>query len=133
MIGKPALIGINPNTKRCEVVGFNDAGTAEEIRSMGMIAVHTDTETARILFGEVVEDVFNLPMRASRTPIADAVRESIADDNPFSVDDHWRQKLKVGPLRDSVLANSLGLNEWSAMSDALKMRMCTNYGPIHRL
>ncbi len=60
MIEMTALIGIDPKTKRCEIVGSNTADTAEEIRKHGYIQVTLPKPQAREIWGEIVHDIYAL-------------------------------------------------------------------------
>lgn len=55
-----ALAGIDPKTKRCEIVGSNTTDTAEEIRKRGYIQVTLPKTKAREIWGEIVPDVYAL-------------------------------------------------------------------------
>lgn len=57
---RQALIGIDPKSRVCEIVGRNSADTLLEIQRTGLIAVPTSTTMARTLFGKAVSDIFTV-------------------------------------------------------------------------
>jgi hypothetical protein len=67
-----ALVGIDPKTKRCEIVGSNTTDTAEEIRKHGYIQVTLSKPKAREIWGEIVPDVYALA--ASNVEVRGAAR-----------------------------------------------------------
>ncbi len=69
-----AIAGIDPKTKRVEVVATNEPHNWEECRNMGLIVVPTTKENARASWGEVVEDLYALT--AASTENADTSSEA---------------------------------------------------------
>lgn len=65
-----AIMGIHPETKRCEVVATDEPDNWMECRDMGLIVVQVPIEKARAAWGEVIEDVYALaaPNSNSTTP-----------------------------------------------------------------
>jgi len=57
---KSAIVGIDPKTKRCELVATNEPVNWSECRDMGLIVVPTTREKARTVFGEIVNDLYAL-------------------------------------------------------------------------
>lgn len=55
-----AIAGIDPKTKRCEVVATDTPDNWAECRDMGLIVVPTTTDYARAAWGVVVTDVYAL-------------------------------------------------------------------------
>lgn len=54
------ISGINPATKRCELVGRDDPDARSDCEDMGLIVVPTTVEMARGIFKEIVEDVYSI-------------------------------------------------------------------------
>jgi hypothetical protein len=55
-----AWCGIDPKTKRCEIIGSYTKDTLNEISKEGYIAVPALKEKARAAWGEIVEDIYLL-------------------------------------------------------------------------
>lgn len=55
-----AIAGIDPKTKRCELVATDEPDNWDECRDMGLIVVPTTIEKCREVWGEIVEDPFSL-------------------------------------------------------------------------
>jgi Holliday junction resolvasome RuvABC endonuclease subunit len=55
---KPAIVGIDPKTRRVEIVAVNNRDNQHEIADAGLIMVPTTMEAARVMWGEVVDDIF---------------------------------------------------------------------------
>lgn len=60
-----AIVGIDPKTKRCEIAATNSPENWDECRRHGYIVVPTTMEKARIMWGEVVVDLWELGSSAS--------------------------------------------------------------------
>lgn len=55
-----AIVGIDPKTKRCEVVATDTTDNWNECRDMGLIVVPTTIDKARESWGELIDDVYAL-------------------------------------------------------------------------
>lgn len=55
-----AIVGIDPKTKRCELVAIDSFDAWAECRDAGLIVVPTTKEKARAAWGEIVDDVYAL-------------------------------------------------------------------------
>jgi len=57
---RKAIMGIHPETKRCEVVATDEPDNWMECRDMGLIVVPVPMDKAKANWGELVGDVYAL-------------------------------------------------------------------------